>query len=247
MDPNLLLRQLAEERNLRTRERETHAKEVKDYEKIMSRFDNISNKLVKKLQVAVKDLSKYQQQCIKNALAPEIKKITLALSVLKQSSPEQILVSLGNMKTTIDKIGNERRECEEETNGNYEMYLDVEAQEDILKELSPEKYAQFLPQLESLRHNLKQALDTSLNNIITESNRARDLIYQYFVELDNVIKQKGYMFDFSQFNAKYNRVKDAYLKVFGQELPVNIQFSMDTSRDEQLALELARQFETQSI
>src|SRR5205085_9649286 len=204
-------------------------------------------KLVKKLQVSVKELNRYQQDCIKTRLAPEIKKITLALSVLKQQSAEQIIASLGNMKVTIDKIGNERRECEEETNSNYEMYLDIEAQEDVLKQLNPEKYSEFLPQLESLRHELKQALDSALGNIITEGNRARDLIYQYFSELDNIVRQKGYMFDFAQFNIKYNKVKDSYLKVFGQELPISIEWTLDVSRDEELALQLARTFETQGF
>lgn len=244
MDPGLL-KQLMLERSSRTGEMERHAAEVAEYNKIMQRFNNIANKLVKNLNESVVNLKKFQQQCIKGKLAPEIKKIMYSTQLLKQKSPDEIIQSIDAMKSIINKIDAERKDCQEETQDNYNMYTDFSAKEDTLKELSPEKYAEYVDTLQSLRDQLKTALDESMQISLAEVSRAKELIYQYFFQLNELVKEKGYTFNVIQFNAKYGRLKETYFKVFGEQLPVDIDLTMNVSRDEEVALELARQLEGQ--
>ncbi len=238
-----ILAQLARERQLRTGEVGKHQKEVAETEKINARFNKVSAKLIRNLNESILNLKKFQEDCVKKNIIPEINKVKLAIPTLKTKTAAEILTSLNTMKATIDRIDAQKKECMEETQDNYEMYADVAAQEEVLQELLPEKYAEVLPTLESLRQQLSQTLDYSVAMINQIVNTAKDLIYQYFVELDSVMHMKGYTIDFSEFNLKYGKVKATYQKVFGEVLPINIETTMNTSRDEEIALQLARQME----
>lgn len=243
MDPNLL-RQLAKERSMRTGELERYAAQSAEFEKMNKRFDLISRKLIKHLKESIADLKKFQQQCIKGKLTPEVNKIVYAIRLLKERSAQEIIQSIDTMRATINKINAERNECQEEAQANYDLYIDISAKEDTLKTLSPEKYAQYAVQLQNLKAELQMALDEVFQASLAEFNRAKDLIFQYFFQLNELVQSGKYTFNVIDFNEKYRKVKETYLRVFGEELPVDILFAeMYTAEDEAFALRLARQLE----
>lgn len=242
---SLNLRQLALERNLRTGEMERHEREVSEYNKIMAKFDRIVKKLIKDLKEAIIDLNKFQSECIKTNLIPELNKIIITTRLLHEKSPSEIIKSLDSMKSIIKSISRKRKDCEEETNDNYTMYADVSAKIETLQDLSQEKYAEYAAQLQQLRDTLEATLNSALQMSLNEFVRSKGLIIEYFSRLNDILLEKGPLFDYSQFTAKYSQVKLTYQEIFGEILPVDIQFTMDTEKDEEVALALARKYEMQ--